>query len=161
VNDTDRAKVSETTTALNTWMHGVLAGQGRPDYRDPVTPAEREAFLRTAHPTGRKQRPAMSKTAQRTRGLIPQKPPTPREREVIDALRWLAVKGGYVRAHEVGERTGQTGQGAATVLASCVRKGLVKRAHGRGHVWFRLTDRGWNLATPRTTQYRRGRPKRS
>lgn len=121
--------------------------------RDPVTPAEREAFSRTA-------RPVRSRTAERTRGLRPQKPPTPAERAALDALRWLCVQGDWERARKVAERTGQSEQGAAQTLASCVRKGLVKRTAGRGHVWFALTGKGWRLATPRTEQHRRRRDAR-
>lgn len=87
-------------------------------------------------------------------GLRPQLKMTANERGAIDALRWLAVKGGSARAHEVGQRTGQSPEGAAVVLASCIRKGLVARRTGRGHVWFTLTDRGWQLARPRTQQRR-------
>jgi len=80
------------------------------------------------------------------------------ERAAIDAVRWLAVRGGWVRAREVAERTGQTEQGAALVLSSCKRKELVWRNTGRGHVWFSLTGRGWALARPRTQQARAARP---
>lgn len=85
---------------------------------------------------------------------------TPRERACIDAIKWLAVRGGYVRACEVAARATHAGtemspQGAGECLGSCRRKGLVRRDVGRGHVWFALTERGWQLATPRTKQVRR------
>lgn len=79
---------------------------------------------------------------------------TVRERAVIDAIRWLEVRGGWVRAHEIAARTGQSWQGAAMVAAGAERKGLVRTRHGRGHVWYSLTDRGWQLATPRAQQAR-------
>jgi len=79
---------------------------------------------------------------------------TDRERAVIDAIRWLAVQGGWVRAHEIAARTGQSWQGAAETAASAIRKDLVASKHGRGHVWYALTDRGWRLAAPRARQAR-------
>jgi len=114
---------------LNTFMNQVLAGKAAPV--------------------------ACSRTARRTRGELPQRPPTATERNTLDAIRWLAVRGGWVRAHEIAARTGQSPQGAAQSASSCVRKGLVRRSTGRGHVWFGLTDKGWILARPRTEQARR------
>jgi DNA-binding IclR family transcriptional regulator len=77
---------------------------------------------------------------------------TATERRALDALRFLAVQGGWVRAAEVASRTGQSPEGAAQTLTALVRKRLVRRDTGRGHVWFSLTGAGWALATPRTRQ---------
>lgn len=92
--------------------------------------------------------------AECTLELRPQRPPTRAELRVLDAIRWLAVKGAAVRAHEIAARTGQSPEGAAQTASSCVRKALVRRTTGRGHVWFALTDAGWRLARPRTGQRR-------
>jgi hypothetical protein len=74
------------------------------------------------------------------------------ERTLIDAIRWLATKGGYTTLPEIAARTGQTPQGVAEVAISARRKDLVRRVTGRGHVHYKLTDKGWALAKPRAQQ---------
>ena len=76
------------------------------------------------------------------------------ERAMLDAMKWTSVRAGWVRAGEVSARTGQSPQGAALVLASLSRKGLVLRSTRRGHVWFALTDAGWTLGKARAQQAR-------
>jgi len=131
MNEQERAELARQTAGLNEWVRSV-----------PAMMAARRA-----------ERGQMSRTAERTAGLRPQRPPTAHERTMIDAMRRTMYQGDAETATWLAANTGQTPQGAARVLGSCARKGLVRRHRGRP-VRFSLTQRGWDLARPRAQQWR-------